>query len=80
MGRHPGRIEASGVVRGAGARRPTRHQGASMRSHWIAHLTAVADYLAGGPLPPDDPTCAAPAGPRVDEAAGNGNSEGWAGR
>ena len=51
-----------------------------MRSHWIAHLTAVAGYLADGPLPPDDPACAAPAGPRVAEAAGKGNSGGWAGR
>jgi hypothetical protein len=50
-----------------------------MRSHWIAHRTAVAEYLAGGPLPPD-PSCAAPSGPRVAEAAGDSNSGGWAGR
>ena len=51
-----------------------------MRSHWITHRTAVADYLAGGPLVPDDPTCAASAGPRVAQAAGNSNSGGWARR
>jgi pimeloyl-ACP methyl ester carboxylesterase len=46
---------------------------------------AVADYLVGGALPPEDLTCATPpagaavAAPRV-QAAGDSNSGGWAGR
>ena len=87
MGRRPGRTEACGVVRGAGTRRPTSHGGASMRSHWIARLTAIplaaapvsVDIRAAGPATAATFTRPAIAAPRV-QAAGDNNSGGWAER